>query len=184
MEYDKDQLIANIKSELKSVISKYEFQLENDILFKKIKDDTTQIVSKYLAYKNSNYILKSGDIIVKRDEYDPIVTNVVFSDDLKKALYGDTIPAPPNTVPVLNVSKDDLEDLVELMKYSLLVARVNSNYIHGEDDDTLRLITTIEKAARCASGNDEELYNKKKQRYFELYEKYTDIKLIKNRDSI
>ena len=98
-------------------------------------------------------------------------------------IYGDAIPAPSNTVPVLNVSKDELEDLVELLKYSLLLARVNSNYIHGEDDDMLRIIT-IAKAARCASGNDDELYNKKKQRYFELYEKYTGIKLLKNRDSI
>jgi len=85
-----------------------------------------------------------------------------------------------NTV---TLSKNELEDLVELMKYLLLLARLNRNYIHGEDDDTLKTIT-IEKAARCASGNDEELYNKKRQIYFELYEKYTGINLLKNRDSI
>ena len=87
MEYDKEQILTNIESELRSAISKYEFQLDNDILFKKIKDDTAQLVNKYLACNHSNYVLKSGDIIVKRDEYDPIVTNIVFSDELKKVLY-------------------------------------------------------------------------------------------------
>ena len=87
MEYDNGQILANIESELRSALSKYEFQLDNDILFKKIKDDTAQLVSKYLACNNSNYVLKSGDIIVEQDEYNPSVVNVKFSDELKKVLY-------------------------------------------------------------------------------------------------
>ena len=86
MEY-KDQLIHNIECKLKSVLSKYTFQQNDDISNNKIKDDATKIVRKYLAYNNSNYVLKSGDIIVEKDEYDPSAVNFVFSDELKNVLY-------------------------------------------------------------------------------------------------
>lgn len=87
MEYDKGQMIANIESELRSALSTYKFQPNNDITFNKIKDDVKNIIDRYLAYNNSNYVLKSGDIIVEQDEYDPSVVNIVYSDELKKVLY-------------------------------------------------------------------------------------------------
>ena len=87
MEYE-DQLISNIESELRSALSTYKFQPINDISINKIKDDANRIVSKYLAYNKSNYVLDSGDIIVEQDEYDHSVMNIVFSNDLKKVLYG------------------------------------------------------------------------------------------------
>ena len=87
MEYDKGKILANIESELRSALSTYKFQSINNIYINKIKDDVNRTVSKYLACNHSNYVLKSGDIIVKRDEYDHIVTNIVFSDELKKVLY-------------------------------------------------------------------------------------------------
>lgn len=87
MEYDKWKMLANIESELRSALSTYKFQPCNDNSFSKIKNDAAKIVSKYLAYNNSNYVLKSGDIIVEQDEYDPSVVHVNFSDELKKVLY-------------------------------------------------------------------------------------------------
>ena len=87
MEYDKEQILANIESELRSALSTYKFRPNNDIYINKIKDDVNRTVNKYLACNNSNYVLKSGDIIVEQDEYKPSVVNIVFSDELKKVLY-------------------------------------------------------------------------------------------------
>ena len=84
--YYEEQLMPNIESILKSALSTYKFQSNNDISINKIKDDVNRIISKYLIYNNSDYNLTNNDIIVESDEYDYSVVNIKFSDELLDTL--------------------------------------------------------------------------------------------------